>query len=194
MKKMILSLLISSSLTFGAVEQMNVGLDWEKAVQVGVELSQDGEVIETVMKLHKAFLNFVEVILKKIASNCDAQEKAVAQVGLDYLAEIVNDPVVRSMIVAGDAEKLTEDDIVYLQGKITPLVALVQLYGPAVQQMIDDKFMVTKTQDYTSEDGASSTTVTESAFDPNNVYLKKGRLFILERIIELLDIARKRMK
>ncbi len=181
MKKIALSVLLCSSLScFAQNESLSPEKEIEKLVSVGIKVVQNAEVQEAIVQLHQAYLHFLEVVLQNIASKFGPEEKALAQAGLNYLAELAKDPVLQLVVSKGNPAGIDDETKQQLVAKIAPITFVAQTYGPELLKLILEKVMVTETTKMNS--GATITTT-----QPKPEYLH----FILNRIIEALAVAQK---
>ena len=184
MKKILLSIILCSSLScFAQDGSVSPEKDIAKLVIIGLEVAQDREVQEAVVQLHQAYLHLLEVTLQKIASKFGSEEKALAQTGLIYLAKLAKDPVLRSAF-KGDLGAIDEKTTNYIVARVAPIIFVAQMYGPQLQKLVQEKVMVTKTRTHTDVNVDSITYV--------NTYPTSASFhFILDRIIEALELAQK---
>ena len=178
MKKILLSVILCSSLSLCSRqdESMSPEENIEKLVTIGLKIAQDREVQEAVVQLYQAYLHLFEVTLQKIATEFGPEEKAHAQMILNYLAELVKDPMVRSIACEGGIPAGIDDEMQQqLESKIMPIIVVAQTYGPELQKMVLQKVMITKT------------TKTNGTPQPKPECIH----FILDRIIEALELAQK---
>ena len=185
MKKIMLSVLVCYSLScFGQDESISPEKEIEKLVTVGIEVVQNAEVQEAVIQLHQAYLHFLEVVLHKIASEFGPEERALAQVGLNCFAELAKEPAFRFVANGGDPKDIDEEMQKQLEEKFALVRWVVEAFGPELQKIMKKKVMVTKSYTYTDMDGNPYTC---STTNPKPEYLH----FILDRIIEALELAQK---
>ncbi len=181
MKKILLSVFLCSSLACVAQdESITIEKDLEKLFNIGIKVAQDSGVQKAVVQLHQAYLHLLEVVLQKIASEFGPEENALAQVGLNYLAELAKDPAWRSIVSTGNPDDINDE----MKKELQEIIAVVQTYGPILQKIMQEKVTVTDT--VTNEDG--STCITTQL---NPEYANLCLYFTLDRIIEALELAQK---
>jgi hypothetical protein len=190
MKKILLSILLCSSISLCFAQDGSIGAekDIERLVNIGLEVAQDREVQKAVIQLHQAYLHLLEVTLQQIAGKFGSEEKALVQVGLNYLAELAKDPVWRSIVSQGDPDDINDEMKKQLQVKVAPIIVVAQAYVPILQKIIQKKVMVTKNRTFMNEDGK---TYFYSTTQPKPEYAEPCLYFILDRIIEALELAQK---
>ncbi len=186
MKNTAFVLLLSSSLIASAADEP-VGSPvnpMDHMVMRGEQLAQgvysDSEVKQAFGDLMQAHLTFLNVTFRSVANKLTLEEKALAQMALRLLSDIVTDPIVREVISRGDVNNISESERAYLNAKLQPLEAFAVI-APALGKLLEENVMVTTT--------IESEGCTYTQTNPKPEYIASFLLLALDQIAQVLKDA-----